>query len=160
MNMTRLDKGMGLVEIVIAVFIISASFFAVVQLNVLALKAVADRNDKAYALTLAQEGMEGVRNLRDGSWTNHIAPLTFGATYYLITSSGQWALTTSNPGLINGKYTRTVAVASVARDANDDITSSGGTDDPKTKLVTVTVSWGAPSKSVKLSGYMSDIFKN
>ncbi|MBI1754966.1 hypothetical protein HY250_00755 [Candidatus Azambacteria bacterium] len=154
------QKGIGLIEIVIAIFVISVSLFAVIQLSVFALKATADRNDKAKAVVFAQEGMEAVRNIRDGSWTNNIATLTFGATYYLTVSGSQWALTQTNPGALDGKFTRTIMIANVSRDINSNIVSAGGTDDASTKKVTVTVSWSTPAKSVQLVAYLMNILKN
>jgi len=161
MNILRLkEKGVGLIEIVIAVAIITASFFAIIQLSVYGLKAVAERNQKAEALAYAKEGMEALRNLRDASWTNNIAALTSGTTYYLTTTGGTWALTATNPGALNGIYTRTIVRTSVQRNVNDDIVASGGIDDPGTKEFTVTVSWGTPAKSVQLAAYFADLFKN
>lgn len=154
------QKGIGLIEIVIAVFVISASLFGVLQVSVFALKATADRANKAKAIVFAQEGMEAVRNMRDGSWTNNIAPLTFGATYYLTVSSGKWALTGTNPGLLDAQFTRTIVLNNVSRDGASDIVTTGGTNDPSTKKATVTVSWGSPAKSVQLVAYIMNILKN
>lgn len=160
MKLSHSEKGVGLLEIVIAVAIISATFFSVLQVSVFTLKVMQGRNDKAKALAYAQEGIEAVRNMRDGGWTANISGLTFGATYYLTTSGAQWALTTTNPGMIGVKFTRTIVIANVSRDINDDIVTSGGTNDPKTKKVTVTVVWGSPVKNVQLVTYIMDILKN
>lgn len=154
------ERGVGMLEIVIAVAIISAAFFSVLQINTFTLKAMQDRNDKARALAYAQEGIEAMRNMRDGGWTANISGLTFGATYYLTTSGSQWALTGINPGVIGGKFTRTIVLDNVSRDINDDIITVGGADDPKTKKVTVAVSWGTPLKNVQLVTYITDILKN
>lgn len=154
------ERGVGMLEIVIAVAIISATFFSVVHISVFTLKVMQARNDKAKALAYAQEGIEGVRNMRDGGWTANISGLTFGATYYLTTSGAQWALTGTDPGALGGKFTRTIVLTNVSRDINDDIVTVGGTDDPKTKKVTATVSWGSPLKNVQLVTYITDILKN
>jgi hypothetical protein len=154
------EKGVGMLEIVIAVAIISATFFSVLQISAFTLKVMQVRNDKAKALAFAQEGIEAVRNMRDGGWTANISNLTFGATYYPVISGGQWTLTGTDPGVLGGKFTRTLVLANTSRDINDDVVSVGGTDDPKTKQVTVTVSWGSPAKSVALATYITDILKN
>jgi len=160
MKSSHSEKGVGMLEIVIAVAIISAAFFSVLQVSAFTLKVMQARNDKAKALAYAQEGIEAVRNIRDGGWTANISGLTFGATYYLTTSGSQWVLTGTNPGVLGGKFTRTVVLANVSRDINDNIVTSGGTDDPKTKKVTATVSWGSPAKNVALVTYITDILKN
>ncbi len=154
------EKGVGMLEIVIAVAIISATFFSVLQISAFTLKVMQERNDKAKALMFAQEGIEAVRNMRDGGWTANISGLTFGATYYLTTSGSQWALTGTNPGMIGGKFTRTIVLANVSRDINDNIVAAGGTDDPKTKKVTAALAWGSPAKNVQLVTYIMDILKN
>ena len=154
------QKGVGMLEIVIAVAIISATFFSVLQIGAFTLKVMQVRNDKAKALAYAQEGIEAVRNMRDGGWTANISGLTFGATYYLTTSGAQWTLTGTNPGVLGGKFTRTIVLDNTSRDINDTIVTTGGTDDPKTKKVTATVSWGSPVKSMQLETYITDILKN
>src|SRR3972149_2483453 len=154
------QRGVGIVEIIIAVFIISTAFFAILQLSVMTMKASGERNNKERALQFAQEGIEAARAIRDSGWTANIAGLTFGGTYYLVNNSGAWALTASDPGLIDGKFTRTIVADNVSRDINDNIVQSGGTNDPKTKKVTVTVSWGSSAKSVQLITYITDILKN
>ncbi len=153
-------KGAGMIELLIAVAIVATSFFAIAQISITALRAAGDRNDKAQALALAAEGVEAVRTIRDGSWTTGIAPLTFGSTYYAVISSGKWTLTLSDPGVLQNKFTRTVVINNVSRDINDNIVAAGGTDDPKTKKATVTISWGSPAKSVQLVTYVMDILKN
>ena len=154
------EKGVGLVEILIAVAIIATSFFAITQISITAMSTAQDRTDKVKALEFAQEGIEAVRSLRDGSFTNNIGVLTFGSTYYGVISGGKWTLTLSNPGLLASKFTRTIVVSNVSRDINDNIVTAGGTNDTKTKKVTATVSWGSPVKSVQLSAYIADILKN
>lgn len=154
------QKGMGLIEIILVVGIISASFFAIGELALMSMKASAERSERARALAVAQEGIEVVRTIRDAGWTANIAPLTFGATYYVATSSDQWILTATDPGLVGGRYARTVVIDNVSRDINDDIVVIGGTDDPGTKKVTATVTWGSPVKSVELVTYITNILKN
>lgn len=160
MKKTGFQKGAGLLEIVIAVSVITVSFFAVIQVSVMALKGVAARNDRARALVYAQEGMEAARNVRDGGWTANIAPLAFGSTYYATVSGGKWILTQTDPGLLESTFTRTVVVDNVSRDVNDNITASSGTNDPDTKKITVTVMWGAPQKNLQLVAYMTNILKD
>lgn len=154
------QKGVGLIEIIIAVSIISATFLGVLQITTLALKATGERNERARALAYAQEAIEAVRNIRDGGWTDNIAVLTFGGTYYITTSGNAWALTQTNPGLLDGKFTRTVVLDNVSRDINDNIVSSGGTNDASTKRMTTTVSWGNPTKTVQLVMYLMNIVRN
>lgn len=160
-NFPRISqKGAGLIELLIAIAIIATSFFSIAQISIMAMTAAQDRTDKAKALALAQEGIEVVRTMRDGSFTNNIGTLTFGSTYYAVISGGKWTLSASNPGVLLNKFTRTVVLSNVSRDINDNIVTAGGTNDPKTKKVTASVSWGNPVKTVQLIAYIADILKN
>ncbi len=155
MRIRKFQKnGFGLVEVVVGVSVALIVFFSVGQVSLLALKASEEKENRLRALNLAEEGIEAVRNLRDAGWSSNIANLNFGSKYYVATSSSGWILTSTNPGLIDGKFKRYVVMDSVSRDANDDITESGGTDDPGTKKVTSVVSWGGSSK--KSSIYFED----
>ena len=146
------ERGISVAEVIIAIAVVSTVFFAIAQVSILALRASADRNTKAKALAITQEGMEAVRSIRDASWTTNIAGLSFGVTYYITASSSQWALTQTNPGLIENKFTRTVILDNVSRNINDDIVDTGGTNDIYTKKITVTVLWGSQGKNMKLVG--------
>ena len=117
------------------------------------------RNTEAVAL--AEEGIEGVRSLRDDGWTTNITTLTENATYYPVISANKWTLTNTNPGTVNNLYTRTVVIAGVNRDVNDDI-AVAGTDDPNTKEVTVKVTWkeGQDVQDVTIVTYITNFLAN
>jgi len=140
LNRKSTKKGFGLIEIVIVTAVIGIAFVGLVAflINSAGTTFRVTRNTEASAL--AEEGIEAARSLRDESWTSRVATLTAGATYYPVISASKWTLTTTNPGLVNNLYTRTVVVENVNRDANDNI-AVAGTADPNTKKVTVVVSW-------------------
>lgn len=155
----RSNLGFGLIEVLVAVSIITVAFLAIGQVSIVSLKATQERDARTQAINIAREGIEAVRMIRDAGWTDNISNLNFGSTYYLATSSGAWILTTTNPGIINNKFTRTILVNNVSRDSNDDIISAGGTNDTGTKKITSTVSWGS-GKSVKLVAYITNILND
>lgn len=164
-KIARARQGFGLVEIVVAVSIITLSFFAASQAvrSSSALLRQSMTSEKAALLT--EEGMEVVRLLRDISWSTNILPLVPGTTYYPTLSGSAWSLSTTNPGAIDGVFTRTVAVEDVyRRNTDDDIVdpSFAGpkTIDPGTQKITVRVSWGGGQFSKQLITYISDIFGN
>ena len=99
-----------------------------------------------------------MRIVRDNDWDN-ISGLTNGTNYYPTFSGGTWTLSVT-PNTV-GIFTRIVTISSVNRDnATKDI-ASVGTDDPNTKLFTVTVSWpeGAKTVTKNLKFYISNIFE-
>ncbi len=158
---TRSVQGIGLIEIVVAVAIISVSFLGFYQLLIMATRPIEQNVRAAQAAYLAQEGIEAVRTLRNVSWAENIATLTDEASYFAAVVNGNWSLATSDPGSIDGTYTRTITVHKVFRDSDDNISDTGTLDD-KTKKVDVAVSWNehGQSESVTLATYITDFLSN
>lgn len=156
---SRKNKKLGfmLIEVLVAVSIITASTLAAMAVAqksiVLSYRSV----NTVQASFLLEEGAEAVRILRDDSWTN-ISSLNTGADYYLEFTGATWTLTTS-PAQI-GEFTRKINIADVYRDAVSGNISESGNLDAGTKLVTITVSWneGANTVSKTLQLYITDIF--
>jgi len=153
---TSRERGLSLVEIVVACAVISLTLVSLIAVTSQSI-ALSKRSVSTYqAGLLLEEGAEVVRIVRDNAWSN-ISGLSAGTNYYPTLFGSVWSLSTT-PTTIDG-FTRTVTVAAVTRDANDDIAVSG-TADAGTRLVTVTVSWqeGATPVSKTLQIYVSDIF--
>ena len=152
-NKKSKNTGSLLVEVLLAVFIVtvalvgaSVAVSASIETSRLSLR-------ETQATYLLAEGAEAVRMVRDNNWTT-FAALTLGTTYYPTYSSG-WALSTT-PNTVDG-FTRTVVFSAAYRDSNDDLATSG-TLDPRSKKVTVTVSWDGGASSKSISFYLMDIF--
>ena len=158
------NLGFGLLEIVIAASIISGTIFSLSYVFLISNKLAAASSNKVRASFLAEEGLEALRVLRDTSWSANIAGLSAGTNYYLSfnTVTSAWSISTSNPGYIDNLFTSTITIENVQRDANDDIVSSGGTNDPDTKKFNVSVSWleRASAMTVAVSTYLTDMFDN
>ena len=160
-------KGFGLLEIVIAVSIISATIFSLSFVFIIANKLEGESLNKIRANFLAEEGLEALRFLRDKGWSGNLSALAPGTTYYLSfnAASSVWSISTSDPGLIDNLFSRKVTVENVYRNSADDIVSSGGILDPDTKKFNVSVEWqgrsgSAPTPAVNISTYLSDVFDN
>lgn len=65
-------KGFSLLEVMTAIFLITAGLLAAVTLLVSGLKDSMDSRNQITAGLLAQEGVELVRNIRDNNWANNI----------------------------------------------------------------------------------------
>lgn len=152
------SKGFGLIEIVIGSTILTVSLIAISTYFQKSLQLSQDSRKTVQASFLLEEGVEVAKFFRDTSWQN-ISGLTAGTSYYLQFDGTKWATTSSNV-FVDGVFERKLIIDNVARDANDDIVSSGGTDDPDTKKATVSVSWlgrnGTTTKSI--STYVTNIF--
>lgn len=146
-----------LVEVIVAFSIMTISVIAAMQVAQKNISIAKQALRTTQAMYLLEEGAEAVRIVRDNAWTN-ISGLTNGTVYYPTFTGGTWTLSTT-PNTI-GEFTRTVTIASVKRDNTTQDISSTGTDDPGTKLVTITVTWieGSTSLSKNIQFYISQIF--
>ena len=159
--LTKKQKGFGLIEILIVGSVIGIGFVGLVAFLVNSSGTTFKISRNTEAVSLAKEGMEAVRSLRDESWTN-IASLSTGTTYYPKIDIDKWTLVLVDPGLVNGLYTRTVVIDSVGRDViNADIVPSGTLDD-NTKRITVTVTWKENQKTedVTIETYITNFLDN
>lgn len=164
MNMNK-KKGIGLLEVVIAVSILGAALMTIVVTYRMYLKAALSNTEIIKVTYLAEEGMEAVRLLRDESWGDNIGSLSFGTEYFLTyaTTTNKWSVaSTSQDNMIADRYYRTVVFDEVERGSGDDIVASGGTSDSETRFVTVSMSWfeGDATTTRSLSGYITNLFNN
>jgi len=144
-------QGMSVIEILIAITIISTALVSILSLATFSLRVAIFNKETALAKNLAEETLEQVRNFRDGiTWNNDdpenkydgLGVVATGIAYYPKKSTDtppKWQLIQGEE-TVNG-FTRKVVFDNVQRDANFNIVESGGTPDSDTKKVTVTVSW-------------------
>jgi len=161
-------QGVSIIEIMIAVTIITVGLVAILGLASFSLVVSDITKQTTQANILAQETMEAARNYRDGIGWNDDDPgneydglgvVTIPGTYHFEKSSDsppRWKLV-SGVETING-FTRQIVFDDVRRDINDDIVESGGVDDTDTKKVTVTVSWQERTRShqVEIVTYLTN----
>lgn len=154
------SPGFGLIEILITSAMVSLILVAFGQVAQVSLKLLAKEREVLEASFIAEEAFEGVRALRDQSWSANIAGRTTDTNYYL-TATSTWDLSAIAPSYIQGKYLRAIVFSPVLRDASDQISNSGA-NDAGTRKVMVTVSWWSrnATSSVSASGYLADIHQN
>lgn len=153
----ELNRGFMMIEIIVAVSIITVSILAAMAVTQKSVYVSRQAYHATQAAFLLEEGAEAVRIIRDNAWSN-ISSLTVGTNYYPTWAGGTWTL--SQTANTVGIFTRTVTLASVNRDDTTKDIASAGTNDPGTKLVTVTVSWieGGTTINKTLQFYIIDIF--
>lgn len=134
------NKGVGLIEILVAIAIIGLILTSLAGLGNFILKINQQNKQSVIAAFLAQEAIEAIRAIKEENW-NLIANLTDSNPYHPIKAGSplKWVLT-AGAETING-LTRQITVSPVYRDTNDNIITSGGILDPETKKITAVVSW-------------------
>lgn len=145
--------------------LVGASIFLVVLLGLssalnIIIQASLANTPKIQGTLLAEEGLEAVRVMRDNGWTANIQPLASNTNYFL-TFNGATFKSTTTPSYIDGTFYRTFRLSDVYRNSSQDISGSG-TLDPKTKLVTVSVSWSfhGATTTESIPTYLTNIFNN
>jgi prepilin-type N-terminal cleavage/methylation domain-containing protein len=156
-----LHKGISLIEILVAVTVISVGILIlIISYNTYLTFAL--QNDKhIQAAYLAEEGLEAMTYLRDFGW-NKISSLSTTTPYYLTWSpTASYWQTTTTPQTIDGVFVRTISVADVKRDVNKKIATTG-TYDPDTKYVTTSIAYktGAATTTKTMSTYIVNLYNN
>ena len=144
------NRGFGIIEILIVIFIVTMALASLMQLYNLFLKS--ERHSEKYiqATLLAQEALEATRNIRDAGWTN-ISGLTTGAQYHPVVAGSPPAWNMAAGAETISSFTRQVVLEQVYRDADDNIVESGGTEDVGSRKVIATVSWSDAGQNQSIS---------
>ncbi|RJQ33649.1 type II secretion system protein [Candidatus Parcubacteria bacterium] len=154
-------NGFVLVEALIASAILALVLAAGIGAFLLTMRTGLGNAAEVQSAFLAEEGLEALRIMRDNGWSTNISPLTASSTYYLVFDGTTWDATTTN-SFIDDTFERSIVLFEVSRDSNETIVTSGGTEDPDTRLAVVSVSWreGDATTTRSLSAYMSNVFSN
>ncbi len=153
MAINRSQNGIGLIELLIVMAIITTGLVYLLGMSSFSLRISGEKERISQANFMAQEVMEGVRNFRDGTdWqTDGLGTLSILTPYHLekIGSPAGWTLFFGEE-TTNG-FTHSVIFSEVRRDDNDDIIENGGTLDTGSKKITVSVSWTERGKSQQIT---------
>ena len=151
-NQNDNKKGASIIEILIVIAIIVIALTSLLGVATFSLRISTLMRETNQANNLSQEVMEAVRNFRDGtSWdVDGFGKLATSTDYYpqATGSPSKWQLVQGTEN-IDG-FTRKVVFEDVMRDSNSNIVESGGTYNPNTKKVIVTVSWKERGREQKL----------
>ena len=159
-----MNKGFGLLEIVIASTILSTGIFGIFSVAVLSNRLNSQSLEKMRANFLAEEGLEVTRFLRDESWLDNLSNLIHGNTYYIsFNEAGSlWTIGSEIVSNIDSLFERKIFVEKVYRDSNDNIVLSGGAEDLNSRKIIIEISWqeNNATTTLQLSEYLSNIFNN
>ncbi|MDP3661563.1 MAG: prepilin-type N-terminal cleavage/methylation domain-containing protein [bacterium] len=158
-------KGFSLVEILVAVAVLLASFVSVLTAFQVAARHGRGTLEQVQGAALAEEGIEAITAIRDTGWSN-FASLAVGSEYYLNFDGTKW-VTTATPQMIDGVFRRTFVLNDVYRRNSDkDIVMSTSTDakavDAGARKVTVRVSWATTTPQAGervMETYLMNLFE-
>jgi hypothetical protein len=134
------ERGFTVVEALLASTVFALMVAGISGAIIYGRAANSEAGNHDRAMALAEEGLEGVRNIRDASFSN---VTNSSPTFGLVQSGGVWTL--SGTSDTNGIFTRTVTISS---------------PDSVRKNLTVTVTWGSHSVSVsgRLTNWLASLF--
>lgn len=138
---TSSQKAFTLLEILLSISMISVFVVIFITSLIDSQESNTLSEKRNTAVRLADEGLEGVRNLRDAAYTN-ITDGTYGITH----AGNVWSLVPASDITLN-TYTRTIEITALT---------------PREKRVTVTVTWEQNARrngSVTLVTYLGDLTK-
>jgi len=131
------QNGQILLELIVAVGIFALVASSMISLVLGGNAALLQGSDQINAQTLAQEGIEAVRAVRDRAWNE----INYNQSA-VATSSGQWAFSGEGTSEKIGIYTRTIIFSDVCRDVLNNITVCPGAYlDRHAKKVDVKITW-------------------
>ena len=138
---SSMEQGQSLVEILLAFALVFVLLPALLTGWVASRQGKAQQSQRILALPYLTEGQEAVRSVRENGWIS----FAVNGTYHPVISGSAWSLVSGVETI--GVFTRSIVIADVLRDSAGAIVASGGTVDPSTKKVTVSVSWSLPTSS-------------
>lgn len=147
--------GVGLIEILVVVSIISLSLASLAGLGNFALKIQHRLRQNTIATFWAAEAIEAARAIKDGNWGSLTAfPADTPLHPIKAPSFYQWTLAIGSETQ-NG-FTRQLTISPVYRDDAFNIIASGGTLDANTKKITAVVTWNdnGQNQQVSLADYL------
>jgi len=159
---TQTQRGIGMVEAVVVISIVSVAFAAILSAVVFFLRGGLLAADNTQAMYLLEEGVEAVRFLRDESYSTNITPIIGAGVRYLDPNASGFTVTTTNTPVL-GQFTRSIELTEVyRRTADDDIVPSTSGDpkavDPGTARLEVAVTWAGGS--LNTTTYIADLYEN
>lgn len=133
-----MQKGQSLIEILIVMALMAMLLPVLIGSLITSREGRPQQQKRAIAAQKLQETKEALRSIRESGWSN----IQDNGTYHTVSDGTGWSLA-PDPITENGITTQ-VEITSVLRDSSSTIVSSGGTVDPSTKRVAISISWNEP----------------
>ncbi len=158
-KLLKIRPGASLVEILLAVAIASLLLPALFAGLIATRQGKAQQIQRLQATALLSEAQDALRSVREAGWSN----VSTNGTYNLVRSGSTWTLVASAIPEQIDTFSRSIVISGTSRipEPTGTIVTSGGSGDPSTKKVDITVSWTDPlPSSVSVSGYLTRYMDN
>lgn len=157
LHVKRKQGGFSLVEILVCIGVFAAIVFAAVGVFIISQELVQIARTKTKGVYHLKDYVEKIKNTKRFDWSTLV-----NGRYLYVDNAGNWELQTTTTGEVVGAYTRYVDITSGRRDVTGTLVPSGGTVDPSTKLITITVSWtgikaGTLTESFYVTRYLDNL---
>ena len=131
------QRGQSILEVIIAMAIFSLVAASLIGFIMGGDQALLQGGDQARAVSLAQEGIEAVRSIRDNAWNN----LVYNQSA-VNDSAGHWNFSGEGTTETFGKFIRTISFSDVCRNSlNQIVDCPGAYTDVQSKKIAVDVTW-------------------
>ena len=164
----EVSRGVSIIELLLVVFIIGMAFTALLAFGSISLRTASFLQHTTQASFLAQDILEAVKNYRDNTdWEEDNPGVQYDGLGVVPTGTAlhpelsgdtppKWQLLTGSETI--GRFAREATVNPVFRDASDNIVPSGGSLDPDTREVVVTISWieRGEAKQLQAASYLTN----
>lgn len=155
MTEIRRSKGQMLVEILLVIAITAIMLPALLTGLISSKQGKSQQGQRAQAIALMKEAEEVVRNVRNQGW----GTFATNGTYHPLIADDSWTLGSGDEAV--NDFTRSITVSDVYRDSNGVVVETGGSLDPSTKRVDISVTWGKPyASSVDSTLYVTRFLEN
>jgi prepilin-type N-terminal cleavage/methylation domain-containing protein len=135
---SQLASGFSLLELVVAIGIFATLASGITYLILVPLSPFSGAGDSREMARFANEARQALFIIKDKSW-KEIEDNDSGSNLKVSRNvNGDWVLAAGTE--VRGSFTRAITIATVTRDTNSVIVTSGGSNDPSTKKAIVTVS--------------------
>lgn len=149
------QTGQFLVELLVAIGLMTILVPAIVTALVAGTQGKADQEQRIKAVAFLNEAKEALLVIREGGWVN----VEENGSYHPEVVDNTWELADGEEE-VDG-FRREILIADIERDDTGTIVSTGGTVDPSSKKVTITISWDKPtSNSISSEFYLTRYMDN
>jgi len=165
----RYSRGISIIELLVVIVIIGVAVSALISFATFSLRTASLLKQTTQASFFVRDYVEALKNYRDNTgWDDDdpgdnydgLGVVLTGVSLHLKLSGDtppRWQLLFDKETI--GIFTREIVIEPVERDTTDNIVESGGTLDPQTKKVTVTVSWEerGGTRELKTTTYLTNL---